>query len=244
MDDAYTTQMTQEPDASPSMMGPSPRPNPGTPNVNIPATPSRELQPLGQPPTSRRLDAATWAGQSLVVALVLGGVALVAFAIKRRQIAKVGATAAFRDESARQARPREGDDADDEPATPRGFAYMGASDAMRDEIAALRAEIESTRDEASALRREVAQLRAMIERGVNETPTRHATHRPEATPAPIKPAHTEPKPEARENRDTVEQRVLALAARGESAISIAQRTGVPTGQVELMLNLARASGRA
>lgn len=246
MDDAYTTQPNNDPQAM-IIMGPEPRQAPMTRGVDIPSSASQEFQPLGQPGASRGLDAATWAGQSLVVALVLGGIALVAYTIKRRQITRMSANAAFR-ESRREVRTREEDEADDEPTPPRGFAYMGAADAMRDEIAALRAEIESTRDEASSLRREVAALRAMIERGSMVRDERHTPARePIARAAQLRPeaggtaGHVEAKPEPRES---VEQRVLALAARGESIISIAQRTGVPTGQVELMLNLARASGRA
>lgn len=275
----------------------------GTPGLNAPglgttgmgttgtnttgtAAPSHELQPLGQRSSTRELDAATWAGQSLVVALVLGGVAMVAYGIKRRQIQRQQRAGAMFDRRAnRLHEPDESDAFDAGPAaaevSPR-FAYgamgvtggtgemagvgmgaMGATDAMRDEIAALRAEIESVRDEAASLRREVASLRALVDRGSTRDerpPARGGAvlyagdSRTDARPEP----HIEPKA-ARDgrggrggrggrdesgNRDGIEQRVLALAARGESTISIAQRTGVPTGQVELMLNLARASGRA
>lgn len=272
----------------------------GTPNLNAPglsttgmgttgtnttgtAAPSHELQPLGQRSSTRELDAATWAGQSLVVALVLGGVAMVAYGIKRRQIQRQQRAGAMFDRRAsRLHEPDESDAFDDGPASaevsPR-FAYgamgvtggtgemagvgmgaMGATDAMRDEIAALRAEVESVRDEAASLRREVASLRVLVDRGSTRderTPARGGAvlyasdSRTDARPEP----HIEPKAardgregrdghDERGNRDGIEQRVLALAARGESTISIAQRTGVPTGQVELMLNLARASGRA
>lgn len=264
----------------------------GTPGLNAPglgttgtnatgtAAPSHELQPLGQRSSTRELDAATWAGQSLVVALVLGGVAMVAYGIKRRQIQRQQRAGAMFDRRAnRLHEPDESDAFDAGPAaaevSPR-FAYgamgvtggtgemagvgmgaMGATDAMRDEIAALRAEVESVRDEAASLRREVASLRALVDRGSTReerTPARGGAvlyasdSRTDARPEP----HIEPKAardgrEGRDesgNRDGIEQRVLALAARGESTISIAQRTGVPTGQVELMLNLARASGRA
>jgi hypothetical protein len=239
--------------------------------------PSHELQPLGTPPT-KDLDLATWAAQSLVVALVLGGVALIAYAIKRRQIARRGGAGTLglggADAMRGEIRPRIMRDAereDDEADGPRdgaqasqGFAYvgMGATSALRDEVASLRAEIESTRDEAAELRREVAGLRAIIERGgieragISRGTTRGERHGPEdvpgeaaqrtGVPSAFGDARIEIKPAAAarpEVRETVEQRVLAMAARGESVISIAQRTGVPTGQVELMLNLARASGR-
>jgi hypothetical protein len=236
------------------------------------STPSHELQPLGQSSAKGGgLDAATWAGQSLVVAVVLGGVALVAYAIKRRQLAKGGVPAAREGAQMDRAIDLETVDEDRaEHAAPAGFGYAGMTggmgggmgDALRDEIATLRAEIESARDEAAQLRREVASLRTMMERGIergnergNErgallrdgrSPgTKHdqmfATDsmRGEASHTMDQP-HAEPKSAMRES---VEQRVLALAARGETAIAIAQRTGVPTGQVELMINLARASGR-
>lgn len=249
-------------------------------NTTGTAAPSHELQPLGQRSSTRELDAATWAGQSLVVALVLGGVAMIAYGIKRRQIQRQQRAGAMFDRRAsRLHEPDESDAFDDGPASaevsPRsayramgvaggtgemagvGMGGMGATDAMRDEIAALRAEIESVRDEAASLRREVASLRALVDRGSTRE------ERPPArggavlyasdsrTDARTEP-HIEPKAardgrEGRDesgNRDGIEQRVLALAARGESTIAIAQRTGVPTGQVELMLNLARASGRA
>lgn len=233
------------------------------------STPSHELQPLGQSSAKGGgLDAATWAGQSLVVAVVLGGVALVAYAIKRRQLAKGGVPAAR--EGAQMDRAIDFETVDEdraEHAAPAGFGYAGMGggmtggmtggmgDALRDEIATLRAEIESARDEAAQLRREVASLRTMMERGGERAaPPRDgrshssgnagmyaadAAARGEASHAMDNP-HAEPKPAMRES---VEQRVLALAARGETAIAIAQRTGVPTGQVELMINLARASGR-
>lgn len=258
-----------------SSSGLSPGLTPGVATIATP-TPSHELQPLGQS-SAKGLDAATWAGQSLVVAVVLGGVALVAYAIKRRQLAKGGVPAArgeTRMERAAREMDREPDhetvneDGRAEHAAPAAFGAAGASggmgmgggigDALRDEIATLRAEIESTRDEAAQLRREVASLRTMMERGIERGSERGATLRHGRSPGTkydqtfatdsgrgetshtMDQPHAEPKPAMRES---VEQRVLALAARGESAIAIAQRTGVPTGQVELMINLARASGR-
>lgn len=269
----------------------------GTPNLNAPGlgttgtnktgtpAPSHELQPLGQRSSTRELDAATWAGQSLVVALVLGGVAMIAYGIKRRQIQRQQRAGAMFDRRGSGLRePDESDAFDAGPAaaevSPRsvhgatggmemigsmGMGGMGATDAMRDEIAALRAEIESARDEAVELRREVAALRAMVERGVQRDERGsqredRGSQREDRSSRVVPPLYAgaseqlrEPQPEPKptrdgrdghNGRDGIEQRVLALAARGESTISIAQRTGVPTGQVELMLNLARASGRA
>lgn len=199
----------------------------------VATVPAHENQPLGQTPTRAGLDAATWAGQSLMVALVLAGVALVAYAIKRRQLAKAGGRIA----------PLEPVDANDEepieaPVRAIGFGGLGATDAMRDEIAALRNEVESMRDEGAALRREVASLRALVHRDID--PERKP--RGETLGDFGGASRMEPKPT--QEREGVEQRVLAMAARGETIIAIAQKTGVPTGQVELMINLARASGRA
>lgn len=221
-------------------VGPGGGPDGGPGGANEVATvPAHENQPLGQTPTRAGLDAATWAGQSLMVALVLAGVALVAYAIKRRQLAKAGGRIA----------PLEPVDANDEepieaPVRAIGFGGLGglgglgAGDAMRDEIAALRNEIESMRDEGAALRREVASLRALVHRDID--PDRKP--RGETLGDFGGASRMEPKPT--QEREGVEQRVLAMAARGETIIAIAQKTGVPTGQVELMINLARASGRA
>lgn len=254
-----TTPNQPSADAS-SLMGPTPTPEsapinaaplgaapPGAAPVNIPTTPTHELQPLGQP-AAKSLDAATWAGQSLVVALVLGGVALVAYALKRRQVA-TGHAQGSRRNAVREPLEHDAEYAEESAAPVREFAgAMGASDAMRDEIAALRAEIESTRDEAVELRREVAALRLLVERGSfqrdERNPPRGASGQVAANGAANDARSETPQVEPKPARESVEQRVLALAARGESTIAIAQRTGVPTGQVELMLNLARASGRA
>lgn len=250
-----------QPSADPSsLMGPTLTPEPapinsaplnsaplGAASMNIPTTPTHELQPLGQPP-AKSLDAATWAGQSLVVALVLGGVALVAYALKRRQVA-AGHAHGSRRKAIDEPLEHDAEYAEERAAPVRAFAgAMGASDAMRDEIAALRAEIESTRDEAVELRREVAALRMLVERGSfqrdERNPSRGASGQVAANGAANDARSETPQVEPKPARESVEQRVLALAARGESSIAIAQRTGVPTGQVELMLNLARASGRA
>ena len=243
-------------------------------------------------PGSRSLSPSEWMGQSLVVALVLGGVALVAYGWKRRMLARSGMNSRTaqlaRHDSARhdlagrdlagrdlaqaqrsrvpQARTSQGtpfDRSELNSAAPQPTARTLPSD-LREELDQLHQHIANHREEINSLAQlfdnlhtQHEQLRSQLSMHTRESalqaqPGNGPAHG-FASRDSARSFHVEPKSfsqsgqqrasteDVTNSQEAMQRRVLALADRGMSVIAISREVGMPTGQIELIMNLRRAS---
>ncbi len=253
-------------------------------------------------PGSRSLSPSEWMGQSLVVALVLGGVALVAYGWKCRMLARSGMNSRTaqlaRHDSARhdqagrdlagrdlagrdlagrdlaqaqrsrvpQARTAQGtpfDRSELNSTAPQPTARTLPSD-LREELDQLHQHIANHREEINSLAQLFDNLHTQHEqlRSQLSTHTRESALQAQPGNGPAhgfasrdsaRSFHVEPKSfsqsgqqrasteDVTNSQEAMQRRVLALADRGMSVIAISRDVGMPTGQIELIMNLRRAS---
>lgn len=174
--------------------------------------------PAGTPPTPRTIFDGD---QAWVVLVMVAGVALIVFSMRRRtekQIEADGAGIEKLDEIRRQV----------------GNKYPRlARDAQASGASTMAADLEELGERLAAkLEARAARLEQLLDQADRRIRALEASAAQPPEPRPL-----DPKPPR--GADPTHARVHELADQGLSAVEIARAMGLPTGQVELILNLRR-----
>lgn len=201
--------------------------------------------PLGAP-SSKALSTEAWLAQSAIVAAVLGGTVLLVYGWKRMLLTRSGGVPRNGARAARAGALSAGAT----PSVPGGTDVHARVMALTDAVRVLRDEVARANGDVSVLREELDVLRASLDQGAHDADradTASQRHRERDEPTRTRRATNEdPRAYAPDARDATpadgRDRVVTLARRGMTPIAIARETGIPTGQVELILNLHRTGG--
>jgi hypothetical protein len=201
--------------------------------------------PLGAP-SARGLSTEEWLAQSAIVAAVLGGAVLLVYGWKRMVLARAG--------GAQHLGTRAGTlSAGATTSVPAANDVHARVMALTDAVRVLRDEVARANGDVSVLREELDALRATLTQATHDGTladghsTHHHDHDARYEAARVRRApHEDLRGAPLDAREAApadgRDRVVALARRGMTPIAIARETGIPTGQVELILNLHRTGG--